>query len=122
MPLDNLFTYNQLEKVEDNYIFQLEISQNHNVYKGHFPEYPVVPGVCQVEVLRKILSSIFEKEVRLISAKDIRFLGMMTPKDTPKPTLNFSLKQQDENLIVKASFIDNEKVITKIRATFKIEL
>ena len=35
----------------EKYRFSLELNPEHPVYEGHFPGNPVVPGVCQVQMI-----------------------------------------------------------------------
>ena len=44
------------------------------VYKGHFPGYPITPGVCLVEIALELMG-----EVRLVGAKNIKFTSPIIP-------------------------------------------
>ena len=34
------------------YSVSLRLESSHDIFKGHFPGNPVLPGVCQVEMVR----------------------------------------------------------------------
>ena len=51
------------QKEENNYSFVVTILPGHSIYEGHFPEQPVVPGVCTLTIIRECISRILEKEI-----------------------------------------------------------
>ena len=44
------------------------------VYQGHFPGYPITPGVCLVEIALELMGP-----VRLVGAKNIKFTSPIIP-------------------------------------------
>ncbi|MBO6083421.1 MAG: hypothetical protein J6P46_10460 [Bacteroidales bacterium] len=54
------------------------------VYQGHFPGYPITPGVCLVEIALELMGS-----VRLVAAKNIKFTSPVVP--TQGMELRFNL-------------------------------
>ena len=46
------------------------------VYQGHFPGYPITPGVCLVEIALELMG-----KVRLVGAKNIKFTSPIIPTE-----------------------------------------
>ena len=63
----------------ERYRFTLELNPAHAVYEGHFPGNPVVPGVCQIQMISELLSVIKGNALRLMHADNIKFLSLMVP-------------------------------------------
>lgn len=42
--------YKLKEQTESNgdWSFKVELNPNHSIYTGHFPNQPIVPGVCNL--------------------------------------------------------------------------
>ena len=65
------------------------------VYQGHFPGYPITPGVCLVEIALELIAAMTdqvghdEREVRLVGAKNIKFTSPIIP--TEGTELRFNL-------------------------------
>ena len=65
------------------------------VYQGHFPGYPITPGVCLVEIALELIAAMAdqvgheEREVRLVGAKNIKFTSPIIP--TEGTELRFNL-------------------------------
>ena len=49
------------------------------VYQGHFPGYPITPGVCLVEIALELLSEQAGRPLRLTAAKNIKFTSPIIP-------------------------------------------
>jgi len=56
--INNLYTV--ISKCEDSVVIKLA-DENHPVFKAHFPENPLLPGFCHIEILSEILSDEIEK-------------------------------------------------------------
>ena len=54
------------------------------VYRGHFPGYPITPGVCLVQIALELIG-----DVRLVGAKNIKFTSPVFPEEGKE--LRFSL-------------------------------
>ena len=50
------------------------------VYQGHFPGHPITPGVMMIEGVIEVLEKATSKKLRLRSAKNIKYLAMMSIK------------------------------------------
>ena len=64
------------------------------VYRGHFPGYPITPGVCLVEIALELIAEMagqagHDGKVRLVAAKNIKFTSPIIP--TSGTELRFNL-------------------------------
>ena len=56
------------------------------VYQGHFPGYPITPGVCLVEIALELIAEMadqvgHDEKVRLVGAKNIKFTSPIIPAE-----------------------------------------
>lgn len=118
MPLDNLFTY-QIEKNLDGMVLaKLNLDPNHRIYAGHFPGNPVTPGVCLVEMVRKVLSDATGSDLRLTGAKDIKFKSAIVPPFSSDIELKITFVSTENGIEANCSISDKDTLFTKIRGTF----
>ena len=64
------------------------------VYQGHFPGYPITPGVCLVEIALELIAEMadqvgHDEKVQLVAAKNIKFTSPIIP--TEGTELRFNL-------------------------------
>jgi len=59
---------------------KIKINKQHEIYKGHFPQNPITPGVIQVQIIKELLFKALNKNLLFKRAKDIKFLSMHNPE------------------------------------------
>ena len=64
------------------------------VYQGHFPGYPITPGVCLVEISLELMG-----KKRLVAAKNIKFTNPVLPTETTE--LRFNVGGEGESRTVE---------------------
>jgi 3-hydroxyacyl-[acyl-carrier-protein] dehydratase len=65
------------------------VSANENFFQGHFPNYPVMPGVLQIEAIAQaaalyviIKHNLKNKPIYFMSIDKVKFRGQVFPGDT----------------------------------------
>lgn len=74
----------------------LELMANHILYKGHFPEHPIVPGVCIMQLIKECVESILEKELQYQYVSSCKFLQAIDPTVNSYLELIISLNSLDD--------------------------
>ena len=116
MLLNDLFTFSELEESSDSVLkFKIEIMENHAIFDGHFPGNPVMPGVCQMDMVKEVLSSYYEKELVFNSVADMKFINMWLPKEENNVFLDISTDKIENGFKIKASIYSGTKTYFKLR-------
>ena len=56
MLLDSFFTIVECDSSSNGLAFySITIDQGHDIYKGHFPGFPVTPGVVEIEIVKELM-------------------------------------------------------------------
>ena len=64
--------------------YDVHFDPSHYIYKAHFPDQAVTPGVCIIQMITELASQLAEKELSLQCAKNVKFLSLLIPsKETP---------------------------------------
>lgn len=119
MLLNDFFTYKVAEKSDDKIIADVEFNKEHNIYKGHFPDMPITPGVCQIQMVQEILNDVTSGNYSLKSARDIKFLNFIDPSKTNRLQLELSMSSKIGNEMSVNAVLRNEGVnYLKMRSVF----
>ncbi|MGA3012742.1 MAG: 3-hydroxylacyl-ACP dehydratase [Bacteroidales bacterium] len=103
----------------ERYRFRINLNPSHPVYEGHFSGNPVVPGVCQIQMIKELFCLIKGREMLLKQAENIKFLSLMVPIANSIINADITLREtEDGGVQVNATLIDGEIVFIKFKGLF----
>jgi 3-hydroxyacyl-[acyl-carrier-protein] dehydratase len=95
---------------------------NHPIFAGHFPGNPVVPGVCQVQMIKELVEKALNHPLRLYESDNIKFLSMIDPRGTTQLEVEINIKKIAENQYSANALIKFESTVClKFKGKFEIE-
>jgi 3-hydroxyacyl-[acyl-carrier-protein] dehydratase len=119
MILNNLFTLDQIQLHENKVEAVVHLDEQHEILKGHFPQQPVVPGVCMIELVKELLEQGLQCKLFMHQAPVAKFLTMLAPPHFTQATcqLKFQWKTPNE-LQVDGQLNWNEHIFLKLKASY----
>lgn len=95
---------------ENQVLVRVRLNPDHEIYGGHFPDQPVVPGVIQLQIIKEIMEKAIGKKLVLTEMAFSKFLNMIVPGNTTHLTvaIDFSMT---ENYYTFTAVIKNEEII-----------
>jgi len=115
MLLKNRFYTVESTSTEGNaHKFVVKIDANHSIFKGHFPQQPVVPGVCTIQMLKECVSDLLGKCIRYTSIPSCKFISSIIPSDD---AVELSIVVVNENTF-QAVVSLNGAVMLKMKANY----
>ncbi len=121
MLLNDFFTINETVNSQTEIWAELRINARHKIFEGHFPNQPVVPGVCMMQMIKEILEQVIGKKTNLVQAADMKFLAVINPIENN--LIHASIKYaRDETAVVNvvASLFKDELVHFKFKGQFTV--
>lgn len=118
--LDDFFTIHDKVSSEAEIWAELRINANHKIFEGHFPNQPVVPGVCMMQMMKEILELVIRKKTNLVQAADMKFLAVINPLENN--LIHASIKYTTDEtgaVSVVASLFKDELVHFKFKGQLK---
>jgi len=118
MLIKDFYTIQQIEEVHQKLEATLILNADHQVYQGHFPEQPVVPGVIQLQIVKELLEKHLDKKLTINSMSQAKFLSLILPHSGPLQfsiTFNFT---DDQFLKADATIETPNGVATKAKIIF----
>ena len=116
---DNLYTI--IEKNSE--AFRIELIRDNVIYRAHFPEQPITPGVCIVQIATELLEELLDKSLELIEIANAKYLSVINPKDTMEVVYNFKkIAIEEESKTIKVSVVVNNEssIFTKLSLVYRI--
>lgn len=107
----NFFTIGSIAQEDNAAKAVIEINPAHEIFIGHFPGTPVVPGVCMMQIVKEIVEDILSKDIRLIKAEHIKFLSVINPKQTSSVQFDLKYTITDGRDIISIASLYNEGVV-----------
>lgn len=100
MLIPNYYTILQHTRQDEVDIFHVSLNSDCNVYKGHFPNEPISPGVCNIQMIKECLERIIDHPVLLHTIQQCRLTTLITPITHPQLDVRIQIKQQDNDCIL----------------------
>ena len=125
MLLNNFYKITDIIKEENSSIFKVELNPSHSIYKGHFEEQPIVPGVCTLQIIKECAEKVANKELFYSYISSCKFLSLIDPQINKLLEINITLKEIDENqisLLAEGKYQHTETIFIKVKATLKESL
>jgi 3-hydroxyacyl-[acyl-carrier-protein] dehydratase len=116
---NSFYTVEKTESAGNNYCVGLVLNPLHEIYKVHFPGNPITPGVCLLQISLELLNIKFERKLRLIGARTIKYLKVINPIENPKIEFVIQYKTENDLIFADINIVAGETVFTKINATYK---
>lgn len=108
------------ESGDDKFLALVKIDKNHPVFKGHFPNHPVTPGVCTMQIIKELSEKWAGKNLMLKTARNVKFMAIINPElnDRVQFELQFEHVSEDE-LSVKSTVLIEENPALKFSGVFQ---
>ena len=118
MEVNDLYTYKLISHHEGNIEAEISINPESRIYAGHFPGFAITPGVMQVQMIREILESALDLDLRLSVAKNIKFTAMHEPGRAGTLRAFISYERRTGSVSAEASLGEGETIYLKFRGEF----
>ncbi|MEO6316895.1 MAG: 3-hydroxyacyl-ACP dehydratase [Chitinophagaceae bacterium] len=97
----------------------LKINPEHEIFRGHFPGQPVVPGVCMMQIVKELVETATSRSLRLRTGLDLKFLSIIDPgkNNTIHTETNYTILATGDINVTSRLFY-NETTFFKFKGVF----
>jgi 3-hydroxyacyl-[acyl-carrier-protein] dehydratase len=121
MLLNDFFTISETVTSETEIWAELFINADHKIFEGHFPNQPVVPGVCMMQMIKETLEQVIGKETNLVQAADMKFLAVINPLENNLIHASIKYAADETGAVnIVASLFKDELVHFKFKGQFEV--
>ena len=114
--MTTLYQINNLTCTESSFTAEITFNPAHQLFSGHFPGQPIVPGVVLVEISAAVMSRVIGKSLIVKEASVIKFLKVIDPTINPVLLLDgLIVKEDDGKFKADLSFYAGSIIFAKLR-------
>ncbi len=116
---ETLFQIKQLQHAEDKISATLLLNKDHEIFKGHFPGQPVVPGVCMLQMIKEILEQSGSSKLMLKRAQQVKYLALIDPVQVPEIQANIQYKAEEGgSVFATGTLFTGDLIFLKFKGEF----
>ncbi|OXG03402.1 3-hydroxyacyl-[acyl-carrier-protein] dehydratase [Flavobacterium araucananum] len=121
MVLKDFYKVLSEEKTGDaKYNIRILVNANHEVFNGHFPGNPIMPGVCMIQIIKELTEAITKSSLIIQTLTNVKFMALINPETNPELRLELDITTTEDDLIkVKNTTYFNDTVALKLSNTYK---
>lgn len=97
----------------------ISINKAHPVFKGHFPNNPVTPGVCMMQIIKELAEKWAECSLVLKKARNVKFMAIINPDNHPNIQVELDVEEEDGLLSVKSTTSFEDTMALKFTGVFQ---
>ena len=91
--------YDILQSNQDGFV--IRFNALHPIFSGHFPERPIVPGACIVQIAEELAALSYGHPIRFTAIRDLK----LRQPSTPDQEITIRIKKTTES-VCKVQCID----------------
>jgi 3-hydroxyacyl-[acyl-carrier-protein] dehydratase len=121
MLLKDFYKIISLENTADSkYKAVILINEKHDIFKGHFPGNPIMPGVCMMQIIKELTEKITKSSLFMHSVSNVKFMALINPFNTPELLLELDVTTTEDNLVkVKNVSYFGETIALKLSSVYR---
>jgi len=117
MLIDDFYHITELHKSGNSLRAEIKLNPDHAIYKGHFPQQAVVPGVMQIQIIREVLESGLKKTFLISEVVVAKYLRPVTPEENKALDILIAYEVTGTGAyLINATVNCNETTFTKVKA------
>ena len=121
MVLENFYTVTEHKAEENNsHSFDIKVNKDHEIFKGHFPENPVMPGVCMMQIIKDLTAETTGKKLFMDKCSNVKFTALINPEINDKLNLNLVISEDENGIKVKNISKFEDTIALKLSAHYRI--
>ncbi|OQA91170.1 MAG: (3R)-hydroxymyristoyl-ACP dehydratase [Bacteroidetes bacterium ADurb.Bin234] len=123
MLLNNFFKISKQQQECDHTVFTIELIVNHPIYTGHFPERPIVPGVCSIEIIKECTAVIMQNPLQFIALEQSKFFNPIKPLQHKKLKVSIKIKALNKvEYLLTGDIKDTQTTFVSIKSKIKTKI
>lgn len=119
MLIKELYSIQSFEKTDGSVKASVKLNKDHEIFKGHFPGNPIMPGVCTIQLVKELTEKALDKELFLSVVSNVKFMAIINPEKNDTVHLMLDILEEEGTFNVKNTVSFDDTLALKLNAVFK---
>ncbi|WP_257668355.1 hypothetical protein [Parapedobacter tibetensis] len=97
----------------------ISINKAHSIFKGHFPNHPVTPGVCMMQIIKELTEKWAKCALILKKARNVKFMAIINPEDNLNIQVELDIEEENGLISIKSTTSFEDTVALKFSGVFQ---
>lgn len=118
--LNNLYMISKRETTSLSAQYDIFLEEKSFIYKAHFPNEPITPGVCIIQIAKELLEDYAHKHYTIKAIKNVKFLNVISPVITPYVTYildKIVIDEANKTCSLQVQVLAEKVLLTKLSFT-----
>jgi 3-hydroxyacyl-[acyl-carrier-protein] dehydratase len=120
--LNDFFEIISQENTENTLNTLVKLRANHRIFEGHFPNSPIVPGVCIMQIAKEILMQKTQCNLQMVESSNIKFINPIDPRENETVMISITYSSKLEQIPVVVNVGLNGHIFCKFQALYQVVL
>ena len=107
-------------RTETEFVTEIRINKDHDIYRGHFPGLPVTPGVILMQLFKEEAERQTNKKLQLEQANNVKFMAVVDPNTEAHFFLHSEIQQEKNIVKLKGIARHNGNISLKINSVYRV--
>jgi 3-hydroxyacyl-[acyl-carrier-protein] dehydratase len=116
----HFYKVNSQTSIENKLIYTIQLNKAHKIFEGHFPNSPITPGACTLQIVKELIELNTENSLMLSKASNIKFIAVIDPLINDVVEYQISYKMVENSLQTNATILQNNTPICKISGSYLV--
>lgn len=98
----------------------ISLNNAHTVFQGHFPNNPVTPGVCMMQIIKELAEKWAAGPLILKKARNVKFMAIINPFLHPNILVELDVEEEEDGLLsIKSTTSFEDTTALKFNGVFQ---
>ncbi|SDD63344.1 3-hydroxyacyl-[acyl-carrier-protein] dehydratase [Pricia antarctica] len=120
MLIKELYSIQSFTETDGMVQASVKLNRSHEVFKGHFPGNPIMPGVCTIQIVKELTEKALDKKLFLSVVSNVKFISIINPEKNETIQVVLNISEEEDAVKVKNTVSYEHTLALKLNATFKV--
>lgn len=119
MLIKDLYTVEKYQEEDLKIKATVFINKDNEIFKGHFPNNPVMPGVCMIQIIKELSEKALNTKLFMQKTTNVKFMALIVPDKNPLLNLDITISKSEDIFKIKNTTVFEDTIALKFSGEFR---